>query len=308
MALDTWIFSFLFDKALLDAVLYLVFFFFLIVSVGSAYLATLSEGVGVMTRISDYDTCGYLYAKLSHLCSFLTLILLIGLVVSASVQLTALSSLFDPSVFGKPLTFLTGMLITEQLVMTAYVRTWKSPSEQETPFASLLCRLRVRSWDNSCLHAHPHLLGRTTIASGGLGCVEAGGSGLGWAAVIDGESSMVALDSENVLGGGPNSISHSLRCSRVELQKNRRQPSRASHEISGELVLQDWATLWSANQYHRVLERGNLPYSHTHNCPRPNGEYWWWLVFQSDQYCEPALASWRDRSDDHCRSRYRLLS
>jgi hypothetical protein len=129
MALETLPISFLVDKALLDAMLYLVFFFFLVISVGSTYLATLSEIVGIQTRVSDYDACGYLYAKQGVICSAVTFISLIALTVSSIVQPTLLSSFFYPVLFSGPLILLVGLLMAELLLVTVYMRTWTTLAE-----------------------------------------------------------------------------------------------------------------------------------------------------------------------------------
>jgi hypothetical protein len=131
MALETFSLSFLVDKALLDAMLYLVFFFFLVVSVGSTYLAALSEIVGIQTRVSDYDNCGYLYAKLGIICSIVTFTSMLALVVSSIVQPTLLSSFFYPGLFGGTITLFMGFLIAELILATLYVRTWTSLSESK---------------------------------------------------------------------------------------------------------------------------------------------------------------------------------
>jgi hypothetical protein len=129
MALETFPLSFVVDKALLDAMLYLVFFFFLVVSVGGTYLAVLSEIVGIETRMSDYDNCGYLYAKLGIICSAVTFTFGLALVVSSIAQPTLLSSFFYPGLFGAPITLFMGFLVTEQVLATLYMRTWTTLSE-----------------------------------------------------------------------------------------------------------------------------------------------------------------------------------
>ena len=142
MALETWLVSFLVDKALLDAMLYLVFFFFLVVSVGSAYLATLSEIMGIQTMVSDYDACGHLYAKLGVVCSTLTVFSLTVLAASSIVQPTLLSSFFYPAVFSKPLILMMVLLISELLLVLLYGRTWATLSEKKRAhllLASLVC-------------------------------------------------------------------------------------------------------------------------------------------------------------------------
>ncbi len=109
---------------------------------GSAYLATLSEVIGVYARVREYDECGYLFAKLGQVSLAVALIFSMGLIFSAIMQPTALSSFFDPAVFSKPLILMTSLFIIELLLVTFYTRTWSALNENKRAhlfLASLVC-------------------------------------------------------------------------------------------------------------------------------------------------------------------------
>jgi hypothetical protein len=98
--------------------------------------------IGVYTGVREYDECGYLFAKLGRVSYAVALIFSTGLVFSAIMQPTALSSFFDPAVFSKPIIIMTSFFIIELVLITLYTSTWTPLNENKRAhflLASLVC-------------------------------------------------------------------------------------------------------------------------------------------------------------------------